>query len=212
MLTLYGHPISSYTWKVLIALYENHTPFVPFTIDQNTYAEFIALWPIGKFPVLRDSDRERLVSETSVIIEYLDAHHPGRVRFIPGDADLAIEVRRWDRVCDNYINTPIGKIVTDRLRPEGKRDKQGVDEARRLIRSAYDVIELQLGQRQFIVGNSFSLADCATAPALWYGVRNVPLDSGYPRIAAYLERLKQRPSFARAIKESEPLFHLYPGD
>jgi glutathione S-transferase len=154
----------------------------------------------------------RGVSETSVIIEYLDAHHPGRVRFIPSDADLAIEVRRWDRVCDNYINTPTGKIVTDRLRPEGKRDKQGVEEGRRLIRSAYDVIELQFGQRQFIVGNSFSLADCAAAPALWYGVRNVPLDSGYPRIAGYLERLKQRPSFARAIKESEPLFHLYPGD
>jgi glutathione S-transferase len=212
MLTLYGHPISSYTWKVLTALYENDTPFVPFTIDQSTYAEFIALWPIGKFPVLRDSDRKTLVTETSVIIEYLDAHYPGRVRFIPGNADLAIEVRRWDRVCDNYINTPIGKIVTDRLRPEGKRDEQGVEAARRLIRSAYDAIELQLDGRQFIVGNSFSLADCAAAPALWYGVRNVPLDSGYPRIAAYLERLKERPSFARAVKESEPLFHLYPGD
>ena len=153
MLTLYGHPISSYTWKVRTALYENDTPFVPFTIDQNTYAEFIALWPMGKFPVLRDGDRKTLVTETSVIIEYLDAHYPGRVRFVPGDADLALEVRR--RVCDNYINTPIGKIVTDRLRPEGKRDEQGVEEARRLIRAAYDVIEPQLGERQFIVGDRF---------------------------------------------------------
>ena len=65
MLTLYGHPISSYTWKVLTALYENDTPFVPFTIDQNTYPEFIAFWPIGKFPVLRDGDRKTLVTETA---------------------------------------------------------------------------------------------------------------------------------------------------
>ena len=77
------------------------------------------------------------------------------MRFMPGDADLALEVRRWDRVCDNYINTPIGKIVTDRLRPEGKRDEQGVEEARRLIGLAYDVIEPQLGERQFIVGDRF---------------------------------------------------------
>ena len=212
MLTLYGHPISSYTWKVLTALYENGTPFEHFTIDQNTYAEFIALWPIGKFPVLHDGTRKTLVTETSVIIEYLDTHYPGRTRFVPGDADLALEVRRWDRVLDNYINTPLAKIVTDRLRPEDKRDEQGVEEARRLIRSAYVVIEPQLGERPFIVGDSFTLADCAAAPALWYGIRNVPLDGRYPRIAAYLERLKQRSSFARALTDSEPLFHIYPGD
>jgi glutathione S-transferase len=212
MLTLYGHPISSYTWKVLIALYENDTAFEPFTIDESTYAEFIALWPVGKFPVLRDGARGTLVTETSVIIEYLDLHYPGRTRFMPDDPDVALEVRRWDRVFDNYINTPIAKIVTDRLRSEGRRDEQGVEEARRLIRSAYHVIEPQLGEREFIVGDGFTLADCAAAPALWYGVRNVPLNDRYPRIAAYLERLKARPSFARALKESEPLFHIYPGD
>jgi glutathione S-transferase len=210
MLTLYGHPISSYTWKVLIALYENATPFESITVDQNTYADFIAKWPMGKFPILLDGDRGRMVTETSVIIEYLDAYYPGRTRFIPQDLEAALEVRRWDRVFD-HLNTTMSKIVTDNIRPEGQRDPYGVAEARRIVRGIYGVVETQLGARDFIVGDGFTLADCSAAPALWYGVRNAPLDGAFPRIAAYLDRLKARPSFARAVKDSAPLFHLYPG-
>jgi glutathione S-transferase len=211
MLTLYGHPISSYTWKVLTALYENATAFEPITVDQNTYADFIAKWPMGKFPILLDSDRKRTVTETSVIIEYLDAHYPGRTRFIPSDVDAALEVRRWDRVFD-HMNTTMSKIVTDNIRPEGQRDRFGVEEAKRVIAGVYTVVEAQLGDRNgFIVGADFSLADCAAAPALWYATRNVALDGAFPFIGAYLERLKARPSFARAVSQAEPLFHLYPG-
>jgi glutathione S-transferase len=210
MLTIYGHPISSYTWKVLTALYENGTPFESVTVDQNTYGDFIAKWPMGKFPILLDSDRNQMVTETAVIIEYLDAYYPGRTRFIPTDIGAALEVRRWDRVFD-HLNNTMSKVATDSIRPEGQRDSYGVEEAKRVMRGIYTVIEAQLGDRAFIVGDSFTLADCAAAPALWYGVRNAPLDGEFPRIAAYLERLKERPSFARAVKESEPLFHMYPG-
>lgn len=210
MLTLYGHPISSYTWKVLIALYENATPFESITVDQNTYADFTAKWPMGKFPILLDGDRKRMVTETSVIIEYLDAYYPGRTRFIPQDLDAALEVRRWDRVFD-HLNTTMSKIVVDNIRPDGQRDPYGVEEAKRIVRGVYTVVETQLDERDYIVGDSFTLADCSAAPALWYGVRNVPLEDKYPRIAAYRERMIARPSFARALKESEPLFHLYPG-
>ena len=210
MLTLYGHPISSFTWKVLIALYENDTPFDFIAVDQTTYADFIAKWPMGKFPILLDSDRDAMITETAVIIEYLDIHYPGRTRFIPKDIAAALEARRWDRVFD-HLNVTMSKIVVDNIRPDGQRDPYGVDEAKRIIAGIYGVVETQLGQRDFIVGDGFTLADCAAAPALWYAVRNAPLDGAYPRIAAYLERLKARPSFARAVKESEPLFHMYPG-
>ena len=105
MLTLYGHPISSYTWKVLAALYENDTPFEFVTLDQNTYPDFLAKWPLGTFPVLVDSDRNRIITETSVIIEYLDQYYPGRVRFVPKDFDTALEVRRWDRLFDTIGTT-----------------------------------------------------------------------------------------------------------
>lgn len=210
MLTLYGHPISSFTWKVLMALYENDTPFDFVTVDQNTYADFIAKWPMGKFPILIDSDRNAMTTETSVIIEYLDTHYPGATRFVPQDIDAALEVRRWDRVFD-HINTTMSKVVVDNIRPDGQRDPFGVEEAKRVVHAAYAVVETQLGDRAFAVGDGFTLADCAAAPALWYATRNVPLDGKYPRIAAYLERLNARPSFARAVKESEPLFHMYPG-
>lgn len=210
MLTLYGHPISSFTWKVLIALYENDTPFDFITVDQNTYADFIAKWPMGKFPILLDSDRQQMVTETSVIIEYLDSYYPGATRFIPKIKRDALEARRWDRVFD-HLNVTMSKIVVDNIRPEGQRDPYGVEEAKRIIAGIYGVIETQLGAREFIVGDSFTLADCAAAPALWYATRNAPLAGAYPRIAAYLERATQRPSFARALKESEPLFHMYPG-
>lgn len=210
MLTLYGHPISSFTWKVLTALYENDTPFDAITVDQNTYADFISKWPMGKFPILIDSDRRSMVTETSVIIEYLDAHYPGRTRFIPKDIDAALEVRRWDRVFD-HLNVTMSKIVVDNIRPGDQRDPYGVAEAKRIIAGIYGVIETQLGERDFIVGDSFTMADCSAAPALWYATRNAPLDGAFPRIAAYLDRLKARPSFARAVKDGEPLFHLYPG-
>ncbi len=209
MLTLYGHPISSYTWKALIALYENETPFSTIVVDQNSYAAFKALWPLAKFPVLRDG--KRVIPEASLIIEHLDSHHRGRVRFLPDDADAAAAVRLWDRVFDNYVMTPMTKIIADILRPADKRDAHGVGEARALLRTAYDMIEAQLGERAFIVGDNFSMADCAAAPSLYYAVRNEPLAASHVATAAYLERLKQRPSFARVLVEAQPLFHLYPG-
>ena len=210
MLTLYGHPISSYTWKVLTALYENGTPFEPVTVDQHTYADFISKWPMGKFPILLDGDRKQMITETSVIIEYLDHYFPGATRLVPPDFDAALEVRRWDRICD-HLNTTMSKVVVDNIRPDGQRDPYGVEEAKRIVRGIYAVIEAQLGERDFIVGDAFTLADCAAAPALWYATRNVPLEGGNPKIAAYLDRLNARPSFARAVREAEPVFHMYPG-
>ncbi len=210
MLTIYGHPISSYTWKVLAALYENDTPFEFVTLDQNTYPDFLAKWPLGTFPVLLDSDRKRMVTETSVIIEYLDAYYPGRTRFVPKDFDTALEVRRWDRLFDT-VGTTMTKVVMDNVRPEGQRDPIGVEAAKVAVGKIYTVIEAQLGERDFIVGDSLTLADVSAAPSLWYGTRNIPLDGAFPRIAAYLERLKLWPAFARAVRESEPLFHMYPG-
>ncbi len=210
MLTLYGHPISSFTWKVLTALYENGTPFEFVTVDQTTYADFIAKWPMGKFPILLDSDRKTMITETAVIIEYLDAYYAGRTRLVPKEVDTALEVRRWDRIFD-HLNVTMSKTVVDNIRPEGQCDPYGVDEAKRIMRGIYGVVETQLADREFIVGDSFTLADCAAAPALWYSVRNAPLNGAYPRIAAYLERLKARPSFAQALKQSESLFHMYPG-
>lgn len=210
MLTLYAHPISSYCWKALIALYENDTPFEFHLLDQSTWSDFAQKWPVARMPALDDSDRNQFVPEATIVIEYLDRHYRGPTRFIPDDADAAREVRLWDRFFDNYVQTPMQKTVGDRIRPEGRKDPHGVEDAKRMIATSYDVLEQQLGERQFAVGDRFSMADCAAAPALFYAAKNVAMDA-HPRSAAYLERLKQRPSFARTLQEAEPYFHLYPG-
>ncbi len=209
MLTLYAHPLSSFCWKALVALYENDTPFEFHLLDQTSWGAFAEKWPVARMPALEDSDRKHFVPEASIIIEYLDQHYRGTTRFVPDSPDPARDVRLWDRFFDLYIQVPMQKIVGDRNRPADAKDPHGVEDAKRLIATSYGVLEKQLDDRAFAVGDSFSMADCAAAPALFYAAKNVPID-GHPKSAAYLVRLKQRPSFARALREAEPYFHLYP--
>lgn len=210
-LTLYFHPLSCYCQKVLIALYENGTPFTPKLVnlgDPGERTEFLALWPIGKFPLLEDG--ARLVPESSVIIEYLALHHAGPEALLPENPVAALDVRRLDRFFDLYVTTPMQKIVLDRIRPADGKDPLGVEEARQMLKRAYGVLEAELEGRTWAAGESFTMADCSAAPALFYAERCVSFQGGYPRLAAYFERLRTRPSFARVLAEAEPFFQLFP--
>lgn len=212
-LTLHFHPLSSFCWKVLIALYENDIPFKPNQVDLSNPTEraaFVKLWPIGKFPVLQDAARGEVVPESSIIIEYLDRHYPGPTRFIPEDPGRALQTRLKDRVFDLYIHLPMQEIVGDRLRPQDKKDPFGVEAARARIRTAYAIIEQQMVGGPFAMGEAFTLADCAALPALFYGNRVEPFGAEHRNVAAYLERLKARPSIARVLKEAEPYFGMFP--
>ena len=212
-LELHLHPLSSYCWKVLIALYELGTPFTPEMVNLGDPAErtaFQRLSPFGKIPALRDTDRGVEVFETSVIIDYLDQHYPGPRRLIPEDRDAARQVRLWDRVFDLHVMDAFQPIVGDRLRPPDKRDPLAADTARAKLRHAWDVLEERLPASLWAAGEAFSMADCAAAPALFYASLTEPLD-GHPRLAAYKERLLQRPSVARAIAEAGPFLHMFPG-
>lgn len=205
MLTLHYHPFSSYCQKVLVALYENGTDFTPHLVDlgdPEARAALRALWPICRFPVLVDGDRT--VPESSCIIEHLALRHPGPVELIPTDPEAALEVRLEDRFYDAYVHTPMQKIVGDALRPDGARDPHGVAEAEALLDLAYDMIEARMADRTWACGDAFTLADCAAAPALFYGDWARPISADRPRVAAYRERLCARPSFARAIHEARP--------
>jgi glutathione S-transferase len=213
-LKLYFHPLSSFCQKVLIAFYENDTPFEPHVVDlldPAAAAAFKAIWPIGRFPVLRDEARDRTIPESSIIIEYLDQHHPGRTRFLPGDAELARETRMRDRFFDLYVNTPVGKIVTDKLRPAGMNDSIGVQQAKDQLRSAYGLIEQDMTGKTWAIGDAFSMADCAAAPALFYADKVLPFAGTHKNTAAYFDRLMQRASYARALQEAQPYFAMFPG-
>ncbi|GLV28631.1 glutathione S-transferase [Sphingobium sp. TomTYG75] len=208
---LYYHPLSSCCWKVLIALYENETPFERAMMEEPGVAEaWLALWPLGKFPVLRDEARDQTIAEASIIIEYLGQQCPGACRPIPADPAQALEMRLMDRLFDNYVMTPMQKIVADRLRPDDACDAHGVGEARILLGKAYAMLEERIGARQWAAGDDFTLADCAAAPALFYADKVEPMRGGFPALAAYLDRLEARPSFARVLEEKEPWWHMFP--
>ena len=218
-LTLHFHPLSSFCQKAVVALYENDTPFEPHIVNLMDAAERAALkklWPVGKFPVLRDEARDRTIPESSIIIEYLAQHYPGKSKLVPADEDLARRTRLSDRFFDLYVNVQVGKIVTDRLRPAGKGDPQGVAEAKALLKTSLDMIEADMAGKgdvagkNWAMGEAFTMADCAAAPALFYANIVMPFAETHKNAAAYLGRLKARPSYARALKEAEPYLAMMP--
>jgi glutathione S-transferase len=212
-LELYFHPFASFCQKVLVALYENDVTFEPHVVDlgdEASSAEFKRIWPIGKFPVLRDEAKARTIPESSMIIEYLARHYRGKTELVPEDADLAWETRLRDRFYDLYVNVPMQKIVTDRIRPAGRNDPHGVEEARRLLRTAYGLIDQEMETRTWAIGDAFSMADCAAAPAMYYANLVMPFGDTHRNAAAYLGRLMERPSFARVVEEAKPYRALFP--
>jgi glutathione S-transferase len=213
-LELHFHPLSSFSQKALVALYENDTPFTPKVLDVGDPAQdaaFRALWPIRKFPVLRDTARNELLPEASIIIEYLDRHYPGKTRFIPADPDAARKMRFMDRIFDLYVNVPMQKIVTDKIRPAGKSDPFGVDEARKMLGSALSVLDRELAGKTWAIGDAFTMADCAAASPLFYANKVMPFGATHRNVAAYFERLLQRPSYGRSLAESQPYLKFFPG-
>ena len=212
-LTLYFHPLASYCWKVLIALYESETPFSTRQIDlaePEERAELERLWPVAKFPVLRDDARRQTVPESSIIIEYLAAYYPGKARLLPTDLDAARETRLRDRFYDNYVHEPMQRIVADRLRAKEQRDPLGVEQAHAKFELSYAMIDAEMATKTWAMGDTFTLADCAAAPALYYANRVHPFTASHGNVARYLERLTARPSFARVLREAEPYFGLFP--
>jgi glutathione S-transferase len=205
---LYAHPFSSYCQKAAIAFYENHVPFEPRLLaDEASFAELQALWPLRKMPVLVDGDRT--IVEASIIIEYLGQRYPGPVTLIPAAPDDALAVRTLDRFFDNYVMTPVQKIVGDSLRPADRRDPHGVGEARALLETAYGWLDATMHGREWATG-AFSLADCAAAPSLFYADWVHPIDARFENVRSYRRRLLARPSFARAVDEARPYRALFP--
>jgi glutathione S-transferase len=211
-LILHYHPFSSYCQKVLIALYEREVPFERNVVDlgdPGQRAALARLWPVGKFPVLRDEGRGVTVPEASLIVAWLDRVHPGPP-LVPADPDAALRVHVLDRLFDNYVMTPMQRAVADNFRPEESRDAFGVAEAKSALQRAYDVVEGMLGDGgAWAAGDDFTLADCAAAPALFYANMVSPF-AGRPRLEAYFERLLARPSFARAVDEARPYRAFFP--
>ncbi len=212
-LIFYYHPLSSFCQKALIALYENDTPFEKLLVDfgnKESRDAFLKIWPIGKFPVLKDTARDWLVPESSIIIEYLDQRFPGKTVFFPKDPDLARQTRMSDRFYDLYLQVPMQKVVGDRIRPAGNKDEFGVTQAKQQLQAALGLVEQDMAKKTWAMGETFSIADCAAAPALWYVNQVMPFSATHKNATAYLRRLMDRPSYARVLKEAEPYLAMFP--
>ena len=214
-LRLYYHPFSSFCQKVLVALYEREVPFEPVAVDLGDAEQrgaLEAVWPMAKFPALRDETAGVTVAEASLIVEYLDRFGEAPP-LVPADRDETLRVRLWDRVFDNYVEHPLQKAVGDHFRPAEARDAYGVEEAKALLLRAYAMIEAELARTgaQWMAGDAFTLADCGAAPALFYSSIILPLD-GHPHLDAYYRRLRARPSFDRAVEEARPYRPFFPLD
>jgi len=211
-LTLYLHPLSSYCHKALIALYENAIAFTPEVVnlgDPASRDNFKKVWPMAKFPVLRDDSRNQVIPESTSIIEYLDRHYPGPVKLLPNDDDdLAAQVRATDRFYDLHVHNNMQQIVADKLRPADGHDPIGLKEAKERLAIALGIAEEQMATRKWACGDVFSMADCAAGPPLFFINKMMPLSK---HLKNYLERLTQRPSYARALREAEPFMQYFPG-
>ncbi|HEX5752917.1 MAG TPA: glutathione S-transferase family protein [Archangium sp.] len=210
-LVVYGHPFSSYTQKVLIALYENGTPFEFRTLGPETpqhSAEWLRRWPLRKFPLLVDGERD--VAETSIIIEYLQLVHPGPVRLLPAEPMAALDVRFLDRFFDLHVMSPVQHAVGGALTGDPVKRREGVAFAVEKLERAYAWLEGQLAGRTWAAGADFTLADCAAAPSLFYADWTHRISEAYPVLRAYRARLLTRPSFARAVEEARPFRPLFP--
>jgi glutathione S-transferase len=211
--TLLYHPLSSYCMKVVTALYESGTPFTPKTVNLQDEAERVALvklYPVGKFPVLRDEDRDLTVPESTIIIEHLAQQHPAAASLVPSDPKLALAVRAQDRFYDLYVHNQMQTIVGDRLRAANVKDPTGVAFARGRLATSYDMIERDMAGKTWATGEQFTMADCAAAPALFYANKVQPFEDTHPKLLAYFTRLSERPSFRRALDEAEPYMKFFP--
>ena len=209
-LTLHEHPFASYCWKALIALGELGLPFEPRLVeDDDDRARLAELWPMASMPVLVDDASGMIVPQSTAIIEYLDGL--GQPRLVPAEPAEALQARLWDRISDAYVMTPMQKIVGDNLRPEGRRDPHGVEEAHAALERAYAMLDGHLAGRVWLAGEAFTLADCAAAPALYYARVVHRWDEERLRdLTRYFDDLVARPSVARVIDEARPYRGVFP--
>jgi glutathione S-transferase len=212
-LTLYFHPLSSFCQKVLIGLYELDVPFTKRVIDLGAEADraaLLRLWPIGKFPVLHDEARGLALPESSIILEYVDRRGP-EPRLVPKDLDRALECRLRDRFFDLHVDLPMQKVVTDKFRPADGHDPFGVAQARAQLETAYGVANEWLRTGTWAAGDTFTMADCAAAPALFFANKVLPFEGRWTHLARYYARLLDRPSVVRTFDEAKPHLMKFPG-
>jgi glutathione S-transferase len=201
---LYYHPISTYSQKVLIGLYEKGLDFEPEVVslmDPDALARYREVYPLGKIPCLQLEDGH-IIPESSIIMEYIDPL--AEPTLIKGDADETRRIRFKDRMFDLYLNDPVVTLVFQGMKPESEQDPERIEKARFHIATMYSFMENEFGKQPYANGEEFLMSDCSAAPGLFYAEQVAPF-AEHENISAYWERLKSRPSVQRTHEEAAPI-------
>jgi len=206
---LYAHPFSSYCQKAIVAFYETATPFELRHLEApGVGEELAALWPLKRFPVLKDGDTT--IVEATAIIEYLAATRPEAAWLVPADPVAAVEARMMDRIFDNYVNGPQQAFIYDALRPEDRRHPASVADAAAVLDRIYPWLDERMRGREWATDHGFTLADCGAGPALFYADWTYPIPEQFEALRAYRARLLARPAMARAVDEARQYRSYFP--
>jgi len=194
MLRLYFHPASTYARRVRIALLEKDIDFEPVILDMAARAhrapEYLALNPYGRVPTIDDDGF--VLYESAAILQYLEATHPAPA-LLPADARGRARVDMHLRLCDLQMARPTGIIIfPKRFLSQERWDRAAMAQAKADIEKHLAIVEQTLGDRSFLVGDAYTLADVSYTPFLQF----LPLMEiePPPRVAAWRRRLLERPS------------------
>lgn len=204
---------STYSQKVLLGLYEKNVPFTPKLVnlsDPEEKARYREFYPMGKIPLLVRDD-QRMIPESSIILEYIDNAFPESPRLINPDPELGRQTRFLDRMCDLYLNDTVVSLIFESFKPEEERSSEMMEGCSEQLAVMYGYLNDQLKERAFLAGDAFTLADCAAMPPLFYA-RNFADFSPFPNIEAYWARVSQRPAWVKLMQEAAPAIKAILGD
>ena len=115
-----------------------------------------------------------------------------------------------DRIFDSYVMNQMQVFVDNRLRAPERRRPWDDEAAAATLDTIYAWLDVRLTGREWAVGDAFSIADCAAAPALFYADWVRPIPDAYARLRAYRQRLLARPSISATVDEARPYRHFFP--
>jgi glutathione S-transferase len=205
---LYYHPLSTYSQKVLIALYEKGIEFeaeIVNLMDAEDHGRYCKTYPMGKVPCM-ELDDGHIIPESSIIIEYIDGM--AEPTLLKGDANQTRKIRLKDRMYDLYLNEAVATLLFQGLKPESEQDPERIEKARSNIATMYGFMENEFANQAFSNGEEFLMSDCAAAPALFYAQQVAPF-SEHENICGYWERLIARPSIQRTQEEASPYLEAF---
>jgi glutathione S-transferase len=198
MIKLYTFPPSTNSRKVRIALLEKGLEFERINVDlskrEQKSPEYLKIHPFGQIPAL--DDEGFIIYDSTVINEYLEDEYP-YPPLMPSDSEGRARARLMEDLRDTHFNPYFVHIIHEMRKPESERDSQRIDNAKAEIIKCFDRIEAELEGKEYLVG-PFSLADVAFMSNIELLDRfGIPVAADkYKNSAAWIARLKARPSFA----------------